>query len=552
MRKYTGFIVLLYASLGIYSVNVQALIYFPKNTDKKIEIYLVDPITYTSPSANNAMKNKAFYQHGELVRIAQGEYEPFGVLIKPTSKNTSLKASVSDLTYGEEKINKNNINIRVAKQWYQANYKSVNPRTDGTRYLLYELLLKDDSLIRVDRDRKNNYLKLSDGAYLNISEASSSLAKGDLVFDAPQLTDISLDNGKESLLWVTIYVDSHKPPGVYKGNIELQFDGETTVSVPLEVGVLPFSLPEPTLDYGLYYRARLSNEVVVGANSKTPRQYEIELNNMKQHGVVYPTLYEQLGSNDEARVPEALAIRNRVGLPRDKIFVVGYVTQLNSSAEYLDEVTRATERWRGVTTSAAIESFYLYGKDEAKETDISVQTAAWEKVRSSGGKMFAACHVGAVEYTAGQLDQPVLAAGDDYSEVRKWRALGIRPYVYSNPQVGIEDAELYRKNYGFKLWFSPYGGVMNYAYQHAANDIWNDFDHDRYRDHVFAYPTSDGVIDTVQWEGFREAVDDVRYADKLAEMVGDTEAKEFLQSLIDSGGSSFEIRRRLIDRILQN
>ena len=64
MRKYTGFIVLLYASLGIYSVNVQALIYFPKNTDKKIEIYLVDPITYTSPSANNAMKNKAFYQHG--------------------------------------------------------------------------------------------------------------------------------------------------------------------------------------------------------------------------------------------------------------------------------------------------------------------------------------------------------------------------------------------------------------------------------------------------------------------------------------------------------
>jgi hypothetical protein len=52
---------------------------------------------------------------------------------------------------------------------------------------------------------------------------------------------------------------------------------------------------------------------------------------------------------------------------------------------------------------------------------------------------------------------------------------------------------------------------MNYAYQHAFGDIWNDFDHPKYRDHVFAYPVTNGVIRTVQWEGFREAVDDVRY-----------------------------------------
>ena len=36
-----------------------------------------------------------------------------------------------------------------------------------------------------------------------------------------------------------------------------------------------------------------------------------------------------------------------------------------------------------------------------------------------------------------------------------------------------------------------------------------------YRDHVFAYPTLNGVIDTIQWEGFREAVDDVRYLTTL-------------------------------------
>jgi len=29
------------------------------------------------------------------------------------------------------------------------------------------------------------------------------------------------------------------------------------------------------------------------------------------------------------------------------------------------------------------------------------------------------------------------------------------------------------------------------------------------------YPTSSGVIDTIAWEGFREGIDDVRYATKL-------------------------------------
>ncbi|RKY42909.1 MAG: hypothetical protein DRP81_07310, partial [Candidatus Omnitrophota bacterium] len=40
--------------------------------------------------------------------------------------------------------------------------------------------------------------------------------------------------------------------------------------------------------------------------------------------------------------------------------------------------------------------------------------------------------------------------------------------------------------------------------------IWDDFDFERYRDHVMAYPTINGVIPTIQWEGFREGVDDVK------------------------------------------
>jgi hypothetical protein len=59
----------------------------------------------------------------------------------------------------------------------------------------------------------------------------------------------------------------------------------------------------------------------------------------------------------------------------------------------------------------------------------------------------------------------------------------------------------------------------SYHYQHGFGHVWNDFDDPTYRDHVFAYPTFDGVIDTLQWEGFREGIDDVRYLTTLVQRI---------------------------------
>jgi hypothetical protein len=89
-------------------------------------------------------------------------------------------------------------------------------------------------------------------------------------------------------------------------------------------------------------------------------------------------------------------------------------------------------------------------------------------------------------------------------------------FSYANPQVGVENPFVFRKNYGLVLWQQDYDGAMPYAYQHSEGSSWNDFD-GRYRDHMFTYPTTDGVIDTLAWEGFREGVDDVRYLTTLVD-----------------------------------
>jgi hypothetical protein len=38
------------------------------------------------------------------------------------------------------------------------------------------------------------------------------------------------------------------------------------------------------------------------------------------------------------------------------------------------------------------------------------------------------------------------------------------------------------------------------------------------------FPTKDGVIDTIAWEGFREGIDDIRYATYLKQLVEKAEA----------------------------
>ena len=80
---------------------------------------------------------------------------------------------------------------------------------------------------------------------------------------------------------------------------------------------------------------------------------------------------------------------------------------------------------------------------------------------------------------------------------------GLLIYNYANPQCGIEEPLTYRRNCGLLLWKTGYDGVMNYAYQATFGEhMWNDFDRAGdsrgYRDHVMAYATSNGVVDTLQ------------------------------------------------------
>jgi hypothetical protein len=64
------------------------------------------------------------------------------------------------------------------------------------------------------------------------------------------------------------------------------------------------------------------------------------------------------------------------------------------------------------------------------------------------------------------------------------------------------------------------------------------------------YPKSDGVIETIQWEGFREGIDDTRYADYLTQMTGSTlAANSTITAGIAASEDMSQVRATLIGQI---
>ncbi len=332
------------------------------------------------------------------------------------------------------------------------------------------------------------------------------------------------------------------------------------------VTVLPFDLEPAPLEYAIFYRgiipADYNDEIQktgITSEFKTTGQYAAEIQDMKDHGILYPTLYNDFPFWDDTSNPyltalhSALSLRQKAGMPNDHIYYYGLKTGNLTDPASLATLATNVKRAKTIFTPYGYQDVYVYGMDEASGSMLLSERTAWQTVHEAGGKVFVAGYSDMIDIVGDLLDVAILAGPLDTAQAAKWHNNNKKIFSYANPQAGVENPELYRRNYGDTLWNAGYDGAMDYAYQHAYGHIWNDFDSldMHYRDHVFAYPTTDGVIDTIQWEGFREGVDDTRY---LATLIKKEEkpasVKAFITDSLANGGNSADIRKKVIDRIL--
>jgi hypothetical protein len=314
--------------------------------------------------------------------------------------------------------------------------------------------------------------------------------------------------------------------------------------VKIYLKVLPFDLADSRLTFSIYYRGKLDHrKAAISSEYKNSEQMSAELVDMRTHGITNPSIYQD--TVDQALVQQVLSLRKSVGISNDELFLLGVNTYYYEDPGNTEKIRKAITMFR----KNGAKDINIYGRDEATGPDLIRQKATWQEVHKAGGKIFVAGYTGHFESVGDYLDILIHSAKPIPAEAVKWHSIGHKIFSYNNPQSPPENPYLYRRNYGVVLWGAGYDGAMPYTYQQCGGSCYNDIDDPDgpYRDHMFTYPTADGVIDTIAWEGFREAVDDVRYLTTLEESIVSARASRVPRLIALAG-----VAQKYLDKLRQS
>ena len=521
-------------------------------------VHVVSPITSTKilPSTYPLPGQKSLSLH---VTACRGEFEPASFVLRAQSHDmTGVTLTANDLrsVNSSAVISSTHVDIKIVKPWFQS-YSAWNEifksdPADFRQRLVPELLLKDDALVSVDISAERNFVKLERGSpvYERINQKKLAASAQVLptmqefpVKDAKTLQPFALPRSTSKQVWATIFVPRDTPPDEYSGDIEVRSKGTLQGTIKINLKVNRFELVESNITHSIYYRAVLDDaSASVGSEYRNTEQMREELQNLLNHGVRNPTMYQPL--SEQELLGEALQLRQDLGMNNGPLYYLGApptASFLGNDAPYAEKQLRTVvSQINGIARAYGFTSVYIYGKDEAQGAELVAQRKSWDIMHALGSKVFAAAYTDSFELVGDLLDTVVYSGQPSHKEAEKWHSIGHKIFNYDNPQTPPENPFLFRLNYGIVLWANDYDGAMPYAYQHCYGSCWNDMDHSKFRDHNLTYPTADGVIDTLAWEGFREAVDDVRYLTTLEKLLSNVstnstpaadQARSFLSTL---------------------
>jgi hypothetical protein len=540
-----------------------------------VTIYPWDPFNTTRILPSTILS----VPQGDSVSItaASDEFEPASFILKSTGTIYGINITAPVLSdRNGHTIPSSAMDIKLVKVWYQNINLADEETWSTTPYynLVPELLLHNDSLVDVNYTTQSNSLsvKFANGTIGNVRISKpTDVIPGDATFDdTATLQPFTMKNAENKQVWITEHVPAGQAPGTYTGTIAItNSTGGSLGNITFNVFVPSFDLQPSPLMYGTFYRGVLSTNPPAGISPiyKTQTQYLADLQDMKNHGILYPISFQP----SDAMMDTSFYLRNITGMPKDKIFWAGYPADeyFVWDATNLSNLNRNVNNAKNNAAKYGISKLYSYGSDEPTNAQYMTQRTAYTAIHSDGAYVINS--MGDWDNTAynvlgGYLDWFNLAGPwgtPDHvnaTKLAQWHSAGKKVTLYNYPQFGIENATVYRSNYGFQLWNDGYDGEMDWAYQSYWTSsvpwqMWNDWRGAYYgtgfRDANMAYSTSNGVIDTIEWEGMREAVDDTRYVQTLITTDGrDATAKSIVNTGLVRGISSTAIRTQIINQIL--
>lgn len=453
-----------------------------------------------------------------------GECEAASFVVEAADTVAGLAFTPAALADGARTLPAEQIDLRIVKCWYQGAtaWQSGAGGADGRR-LIPELLLRDDSLVQADPNRQTN-LRRTEKGVLDLSDPLPQ-GPGELpVADAATLRPVAIRRGESRQFWLTVKVPAGQPPGLYRGEIAVRADGRAWPPLRLAVRVLPFSLPPPEsyVRPGSAYLTALGGggdlATAGGATvrARTEAQLLVEFRNRREHNELHPLFSDPACPEETFRT--LVRLRREAGLAIRPILGLGYACPVDpgdpTGAAHFAE-TAIHPLLRLVNEVCGHRELYLVGRDAAGE-DLSRQRAWWEAALDTGARIMTWGWDGHYRAMGDLIDLHARRGAPDRMQALSWHRSGGRVVQGGDPVGGLENPERSRRSFGFLAYQACYDGVVGERYWDERP--WEEFDPSRNRPRNMVYPTIDGVIDTLAWEGFREGIDDIRYATLLKRM----------------------------------
>ncbi|MBO5958980.1 MAG: hypothetical protein J6Q65_02540, partial [Lentisphaeria bacterium] len=476
---------------------------------------------------------------GVPVRIvtAQDEYEPGSFITYGLKDLGKVDFIISDLKTDDGKIfAKDKLDLKVIKVWYQNGNGWYSYFQDPGKKLCPELLLNDEELIKVDTEKEANFARLTEengtvtyrwltpprAVDNRIENAPGTRISGSFFAMKPNFTDASefkgatIKDGEFKQFFLTVHADAKQAPGLYKGAISLKAkDGKAVGSIPVEVRVLPFVLPEPKTyfdiekDFLVLFCQYIGIDIIRQLNGNDTalarKQLVALLKNFYRHGECTPGYrgaVENAALNEEAGMKQQYVFRDaRLGQPADMrhhavTSIANYRKRFGTQGPLICD-------W-GDEYGLGILKGIRHMVDIYKE-------AGWLfSLNSRHGYSFA-------PHSSDLWWPPVYPDSSLAKATEKFNFLGGDGYVgwYAKQHVGVENPAFIRRQYGLGAYRAGFSCHFNYA--HHLNGF-NDMRGSTYRAMNLVYGHGGGVLDTLAWEAFREGMDDMRYATKLQQL----------------------------------
>lgn len=566
--------------------NVLALSVCFASTDNNLQY------TYWNPLGSQLLNESVVQSPNKLressITMLLSQTEPVSFVLQNTNSNDVEIKSIS--VVDSKNLNNIKFDFRIVKSWYMGSRNSyiVSKNELANPILTPELLLKDDELIKVDESARVNYIKVFESGhyyYQDISDPHILMPNGAIVSDTNLLRPFVIKSGRGKQVWLNISTNEFVKPGIYSIKILVLYKQNSTLKsliVPFAVEVLNVKLHDAVLNHSVYYVGQIRDGIKLLSTPKNDKQYIAELKDLKLHGVFYPTQY--IGGDSESKIAQYLKIRSSLGFPCDKNYFLNGIAAANvSSLKQLESNVFQLVRIVKENTNCKEPKVYFYGLDEAVGQKLVAESKQWEAIHKAGGYVFTASYAGDIVPNSmeANLDSLIFGAtlyNPKSTDVVTMHKLNKEVLLYNFPQTGVPDSFVYRKSYGYYLIKNNFSGAMPFAYQfgfpeqrkkHTVDDlsgglcftssmgycsVWSNFDDAKFYDHMFTYPTSDGVIDTVQWEGYAAAITDTRYYYTLIDLMqrvckkNDIRCNFDLISLIDINDPA-GTRQRITDKI---